>query len=97
MNNQKKMQASVIVANFNNAKFLDECIKSLINQNLKSYEIIVIDDNSKDNSIKILEKYKKNISIIHIKKKTNHGSYNQINAYHKGFLRSKGKYIFFFR
>ena len=95
MNNQKKIQASVIVANFNNAKFLVECIKSLLKQNLKSYEIIVVDDNSKDNSIKILNKYKKDILIIQIKKKTNYGSFNQINAYQKGFLKSKGKYIFF--
>ena len=95
MNNQKKIQASVIVANFNNAKFLDECIKSLLKQNLKSYEIIVVDDNSKDNSIKILEKFKKDILIIRIKNKTNFGSFNQINAYQKGFSKSKGKYIFF--
>ena len=95
MKKHKKIIASIIVANFNNAKFLDECLRSIFSQTFKSYEIIVVDDNSKDNSIEILNKYKKKIFIIQNKKKTKYGSFNQINSYYKGFLRSNGEYLFF--
>ena len=38
---KKKILASIIVANYNNAVFLKDCLKSLINQNFNSYEIIL--------------------------------------------------------
>ena len=47
-----------------------------------------------NNSLKILEKYKKKIKFYINKKKTNIGSYNQINSYYNGILKSKGKYLF---
>lgn len=95
MKKHKKIIASIIVANFNNAKFLNECLKSLFNQTFKSYEIIVVDDNSKDNSIEILNKFKKKIFVIKNKKKTKYGSFNQINSYYKAYLKSKGIFLFF--
>jgi glycosyltransferase involved in cell wall biosynthesis len=92
---KKKIIASIIVANYNNEVFLKDCLKSLINQKFNSYEIIVVDDMSTDNSIKILDQFKNKIFLVKNKKKSKHGSYNQINTYYKGFLKSKGKYIFF--
>ncbi len=86
---------SVIIVNYNNALFLDECIKSVLKQTYKNIEIIVVDDKSQDNSLKILNKYKKKVRIIKNKKKTKQGSYNQINSYYNGYLKSKGKYLFF--
>ena len=86
--------ASIIIVNYNNAKYLNKSVNSALNQNYKSKEIIVIDDNSSDNSIKILQTYKKKIFIIKKKKKFKYGSYNQIQSYFKGFLKSKGRYIF---
>jgi len=88
---------SVIIANYNNAKYLKKCINSILFQDYKKIEIIVIDDKSKDNSSKILKIFEKKIKIIKNKKKTNIGSYNQINSYNLGFKRSKGEIIFFFR
>ncbi len=86
---------SVIIANYNNAKYLKKCINSILFQDYKKIEIIVIDDKSKDNSSKILKIFEKKIKIIKNKKKTNIGSYNQINSYNLGFKRSKGEIIFF--
>jgi len=91
----KIQKASVIIVNYNNAKYLEECINSILNQSYKNKEIIVVDDKSKDNSLEILKRYKKKITIINSNKKTLKGSYNQINAYYKGFIKSKGDYIFF--
>ena len=50
---------SIIITNFNYSKFINKCLKSCISQILiKKYEIIFVDDNSSDNSIKEINKYK---------------------------------------
>ena len=95
MAQMSKIIASVIIVNFNNAKYLEKCLISVINQSFKEVEIIVIDDISTDNSIEILKKYKAFIKFYINKKKTSYGSYNQFNSFSKGFTKSKGKYIFF--
>ena len=76
------MKASIVIANYNNGKFINECITSLKNQTYKNFEIIIFDDNSKDNSIKEMEKFK-NIKIIKNKIQTKYGSLNQMNAFCK--------------
>ena len=88
------MKASIIIANFNNAKFIPECISSLNSQTYKDLEIILFDDNSKDNSIEEAEKFK-NIKIIKNKIQTDFGSINQINAFKKCVEISTGDIIFF--
>lgn len=85
---------SVIIVNYNNAPYLDQSIQSVLKQSYKNIEIIVVDDKSKDDSIKKLRKYKNKIKVIKNKIKTRYGSYNQINSYYNGFLKSKGKYLF---
>lgn len=52
-------KVSIIVPVYNMEKYLTECMDSLINQTLDDIEIIVINDGSKDNSLKILKDYKK--------------------------------------
>ena len=94
MSQIKKPIASIIIVNYNNAKYLKKSLNSAIKQSFKNKEIIVVDDISNDNSLKILEKYKKKIKFYINKKKTNIGSYNQINSYYNGILKSKGKYLF---
>ena len=88
-------KVSVVIVKYNNAKYLEKCIKSLLNQSYRNIEIIIVDDKSTDNSFNILKKYRKKATIIFNKKKTSHGSYNQINSYYRGYLKSKGKYLFF--
>jgi len=51
------MKISVIVTNYNYEKWLRRCVRSLINQNFDDYEIIIVDDCSKDNSRNILLEY----------------------------------------
>ena len=87
-------KVSVVIANYNNAKFIEKCINSIKNQTYKNYEIIFFDDNSNDNSLKIIKQFKK-IKIIENKSQTKFGSFNQINAFYKSIKKSKGKIIFF--
>ena len=89
----KNLKVSVLIANYNNEKYISDCIESIKNQTYKNIEIIFHDDCSTDNSLKVINKYK-NIKIIKNKIRSNHGAFNQINAYQKAFNISKGKIIF---
>ena len=53
------IKVSIIVPVYNVEKYLDKCLKSLVNQTLKDIEIIVVNDGTKDNSQKIVDKYVK--------------------------------------
>ena len=88
-------KASIIIVNYNNAKYLKKSINSILNQSYKNKEIILVDDKSEDNSLDIIKKYNKKIKIIVNKIKTKEGSFNQINSCYRGFKKSKGEYIFF--
>ncbi len=88
------MKASIIIDNYNNAKFIGDCVNSINSQTYKDIEIIFFDDNSKDNSIEIINKFE-NIKIIKNNIQTNFGSLNQINAFKKGIEASTGDIIFF--
>ena len=58
------IEASILVINYNNERYIAQCIKSILNQSInKNLEIIFHDDNSTDDSIKIVKKTK-NIKII---------------------------------
>ena len=92
---KKNFKVSVVIVNYNNAKYLKTCINSILNQSYKNKEIIVVDNNSQDSSIQVLKEYKKKIKIIQSKRKTYEGSYNQIDSCYEGLKKSKGKYIFF--
>ncbi len=60
---------SVIVPTYNQGNLLLRCIKSILSQSFKRYEIIVIDNNSSDNTKEIIKKYKKQIIFRKIKNK----------------------------
>ena len=88
------MKASIIIANFNSGKFINQCIESLKSQTYENMEIIFFDDNSKDNSLEIIKNYK-NIEVIENKIQTKFGSLNQINAFQRCIEKSTGDVIFF--
>lgn len=66
---------SVIITNFNKSEFLEKNIKSLLKQTYKKFEIIIFDDCSTDNSIKIIneniKKFTKFRLIVNKKKNLN--------------------------
>ena len=71
MNQTKKIKISIIIVNYNNARYLKKSLETALNQTYENKEIIVIDDMSNDNSIEILKKYKKKIKFYVSKKKLN--------------------------
>ncbi len=99
-NNQINIQASVIVVNFNNEKYVNRCLNSLHKQNYKNFEIIFVDDSSTDNSIISANKFFKNKKIKKYKlltntKKSKFGSFNQISCILKGLKYCNGDIILF--
>jgi len=63
----------IIIPNYNKAKYLNQCLESIISQTYKNWKIYVIDDNSKDNSSEILQKYQNLDSINFFLLKENRG------------------------
>jgi len=88
------MKASIVIANYNNSNFIEECINSLNEQTYKNIEIIFFDDNSNDNSIEIITKFN-HVKTIQNKTQTKYGSINQMNAFKKSVELSTGDIIFF--
>ncbi|MBF0597493.1 glycosyltransferase family 2 protein [Faecalibacter rhinopitheci] len=66
---------SILVANYNNGHYFEDCYKSIINQNYQNYEVIIVDDCSTDNSIEIIKKLIKNDNRFKIyQNSTNNGA-----------------------
>ena len=67
MNNKTQPLISIIIPTYNHAKFISKALNSVISQNYKNWEAIIIDNNSIDQTEKILSRYKdpriKNIKI----------------------------------
>lgn len=83
---------SIIIPVYNVEKYIEKAMESIIKQTYKNIEIIIIDDESKDNSIEICEKYEKQdkrIKIIHQKNKGLSGARNT------GLEVATGEYIMF--
>ncbi len=58
------MKVSIITPSFNSEKTIEDTIKSVLDQTYKDIEYIIIDGGSKDNTLKVIEKYKDKISKI---------------------------------
>lgn len=90
----KKEFISIIITNFNKGKFIEKSLISVLNQDYKNYEIIIFDDCSTDNSLKIINKFKDRIKlIINKKKKFSSSPLNQINGIIQAFKKCNGKII----
>lgn len=69
-----KPEISYIVVSFNSEKYIAKCLISILNQSKTNYEIIVIDNNSQDNTISIIKEFcSKNKQIKLIKNDINVG------------------------
>ncbi|ENJ9652623.1 glycosyltransferase [Clostridium botulinum] len=95
MNNSKKLEPliSIIMPVYNCQEYIEEAINSVITQTYKSWELIVIDDESKDNTIKIIEKLSnKDQRIRFYKNEKNLGVSETRN---KGISLANGEWIAF--
>tara|TARA_Y100001958_G_scaffold153147_1_gene140243 strand:- start:515 stop:1894 length:1380 start_codon:yes stop_codon:yes gene_type:complete len=85
----KNPLVTIYITNHNYGKYINKAIRSVLDQSLKEFELIIIDDGSTDDSLKIINKYKnhKKIKIIYQKNKGLTVSNNL------ALRLSRGKYI----
>ncbi|WP_343347854.1 glycosyltransferase family 2 protein [Terrisporobacter petrolearius] len=84
---------SIITPVYNGEKYIEECIKSVLNQSYKNIEMIIIDDGSTDNSENIIKKYTESFPFIkYIKCNENSGIWVARNI---GIEKAKGRFISF--
>lgn len=79
---------SVIIPSYNQARFLERTILSILNQNYPNTEIIIMDGASKDGSVEIIKKYEPYITYW-----VSESDKGQPNAINKGFKRASGDII----
>ncbi len=83
---------SIILPNYNYARYLSQRIDSILNQTFTDFELIILDDASTDNSRELIEGYRKNDKRIKV-------FYSEINSgnpfvqWKKGIEKSKGNLI----
>ena len=85
-------KVSVIIPNYNHAKYLDQRIQSVLNQTYQDFEVIILDDCSTDNSREVIEQYSDNPHVSQI-------VYNDVNSgcvikqWQKGIELAKGELV----
>ncbi|WP_027377050.1 glycosyltransferase family 2 protein [Kaistella palustris] len=77
------MKFSILVANYNNGHFFDDCYNSIISQTADNWEVIILDDASTDNSVEVIKNKIKGDPRFHFFE-------NEVN---RGVGFSKGKLI----
>ena len=83
---------SIVVPVYNVEKYLDKCVKSIINQTYDYLQIILVDDGSKDNSGKLCDLWEQRDRRIITKHKDNGGLSDARNY---GVKFAEGKYVMF--
>jgi GT2 family glycosyltransferase len=85
------MQLSIIIVNYNTQTLLRQCLDSVYSQKVNfDFEVIVVDNNSKDNSLDMLNKYFTQVKIIQNKKNVGFGKANN-----QGAKLAKGEWLLF--
>jgi len=83
---------TVIVPNYNHAKYLPARMEGILNQTFRNFEVIILDDCSTDGSREIIESYRSREQVSHI-------IFNEINSgspfrqWNKGIEMAKGEFI----
>lgn len=83
---------SVIIPVYNTEQYLEEAVRSVMNQTLGEIEIICYDDGSTDRSLDILKKLAGEDSRIRVYRQKNYG---QATARNRAMNRAKGKYVYY--
>ena len=86
------IKVSVIIPVYNEEKYLEECLDSVLAQTLREIEIICVDDGSDDDSVKILEDYAGRDSRVSLLKQKNRYAGNARNL---GMSKAVGRYLSF--
>jgi glycosyltransferase involved in cell wall biosynthesis len=87
----KQPTVSVIVTCYNYAKYLEGCLKSILNQTYQDYELVIVNDGSTDNTDDVIARFLDNKKVIYI----NQSNTGQAIATNNGIIRASGEFIAF--
>ena len=83
-------KVSILVPIYNVEKYLSRCIESVLSQDFRDYELILVDDGSPDRCPQICDEYAKKDSRIKVVHKKNGGL---VSARLAGFKEARGEYV----
>lgn len=83
---------SIVIPAYNVQDYIDKCLNSIIDQSFSDYEVIVVDDESTDNTYEIASKYASSHDNIHVKR-VQHVAVGEVRNY--AIQSSSGDYIVF--
>lgn len=88
-----EIMISVIIPVYNLENYIERCIKSVLIQTFKNFEVICVDDKSQDRTVEIIEKIAKTDSRVKLLRQPKNSGPAMARSY--GCRESKGSYIFF--
>lgn len=83
---------SVIIANYNHARYVGGAVEALLTQSVRPFEVIVVDDASTDNSLDVLETLAKRDPIVRVIR--NEHNLGTIATQNRGIAAARGRYVF---
>lgn len=97
MPNENKFKYNIIIPVHNEEKYISNCLNSIVNQTHLPQEVIVVNDNSTDDSEKIIQEFAQNYSFIKSINSENHSTDHLpgskiVNAFYKGFEHLKNEW-----
>ncbi len=84
---------SIITPTYNHEKYIGDCIRSAQNQTYTNWEMIVVDDGSKDNTYAVAKNFADGDPRIQLYTQTNVGIFRLGETYNFALSKAKGKYI----
>ena len=84
-------QISVVIPCYNQARYIAECLDSVVAQTFKDYEVIIVNDGSTDNSLEIIKQYIDRYKNFLLLNQSNQGV---VFARNNAISKAKGKYIY---
>lgn len=86
------MKLSIIIPTYNSEGTIRDCFDSIRKQSFQNFEVLVIDGKSTDNTLDVVERYRRYIRNIKIVSEKDKGIYDAMN---KGIVLSKGEWLYF--
>jgi len=90
MEEKNQPMVSIIIVNYNGKEFLQKCLESIISNNYKNFEIILVDNNSKEDTVNFVKKNYPDVFIIELDKNYGYAKPNNIGA-----KKANGDFLYF--
>jgi len=84
------LKVSVLICVHNEEKYILKCIKSLLDQTVKDFEIVIVDDCSTDNTPKIINEFDKRLRYFR-----NERNFGIVKSRNRSLKLARGDYVFF--